>query len=314
MAIQEIRTKNLRWINITSAKDINGPEIKFLKKNYHFHQINLQDCLANGQRPKIDVYQDHLFIVLLYPLYTRKTGEIVAEEIDFFVSKNYIISVHNNRLPTIVRFFNHLKKPKHQREKEEFLSNNAIIILYELLNKLIAHCFPMLDHISLDIQKIEKGIFQDKEKEMVKKILASRRNIVSFRKSMQAHKNILKKLEQANRELEFFDPAKADIYFNSLIDKTKEIWDSLGSFKESIEALHYTNESLISFRLNQIMKTFTSISVCIFILTLIATLLSIGAKSTPLVNWPLAFWLIIILEIIVAGFVFSFFKRRKWME
>ncbi|XOU94594.1 MAG: magnesium transporter CorA family protein [Candidatus Kerfeldbacteria bacterium] len=313
MPINEIRAKNIRWIDVTDVRKSDGPEIKFLKKNFNFHPINLEDCITNGQRPKIDVYKDHIFLVMLYPLYNRKTGEITAVEIDFFISKHYIITIHDKKLDTIVSHFNHLKKSVHHNEKNEFLSNNVIIVLYEMLNKLVGHCFPMLDHISVDIHKTEKLIFRGKEKDMVGKILASRRNVVNFRRSMQAHKNIIKKLEAANKQLQFFDVSKSNIYFNSLIDKVKEIWDTLDSFKESIEAVNDTNESLISFRLNHIMKTFTVISVVIFVLTLVATLLGIGAPGTPIIEWEFGFVALLVLEIFVAILVFSFFKRRKWL-
>lgn len=313
MPINEIRAKNFRWIDVTNVQKINCPEIKYLKKNFNFHPINIEDCIINGQRPKIDIYKDYLFLVMLYPLYNRRTGEITASEIDFFISKHYIITIHDKKLDTIVSYFNHLKKSQNHLEKNEFLSNNIIIILYEILNKLVGHCFPMLDHISVDIHKTEKLIFHGKEKDMVGKILSSRRNVVNFRRSMQAHKNILKKLESANRQLKFFNTNKSKIYFNNLIDKVKEIWDILDSFKESIEAINDTNESLISFRLNHIMKTFTVISVIIFILTLIASLLSIGAPGTPIIEWELGFIALLVLEILVALFVFGFFKRKKWL-
>ena len=73
MPISTIRAKNIKWINITGAHKINGPEIKYLKTNFDFHNINLKDCISDGQRPKIDGYRDHFFIVLLYPIYNRKT-------------------------------------------------------------------------------------------------------------------------------------------------------------------------------------------------------------------------------------------------
>jgi len=314
MPIEEIKTKNLRWINITGASSLKSSEIKYLKTNFKFHPLNLKDCVIRGQRPKTDEYRDHLFLVLLFPYYNRKIKTIRSAEIDFFVGKNYIITVHDNQLNDIVMLYNHLKKSKNSREKNEFLSNNVIIILYNILNRIIMDRFPILDHISMDIHEIEKNMFAGKEKDMVQNVLNTRINIVNFRKAMQAHKNVLKKLEVANRNIKLFEPVKANIYFNSLIDKAKEIWDSLESFKESIDALHGTNESLISFRLNQIMKTFTSISVVIFVLTLVATLLGLGLNNTPLINLPFAFWIIILLEIIVATLVFSFFKRKKWLE
>ncbi|MFA6098702.1 MAG: magnesium transporter CorA family protein [Patescibacteria group bacterium] len=314
MPIEEIRAKNLRWVNITNVKSMRGPEINFLKKNFNFHPINLEDCKAEGQRPKIDIHRGHFFLVMLYPVYNRDSGEIVSREIDFFVGKDYIVTVHDNRMPVIVQLYNHLKKQKNSREKNEFLSNNVILVLYEMLNKLISHSFPMLDHISKDLHRAENNIFQGREKQLVEQILSSRRNIVNYRKSMSAHKNILKKLSQANRAIKLFEPSTADVYFNSLIDKAKDIWDTLESFKESIEALHDTNESLISFRLNQIMKYFTTISVVIFALTLIATIFSIKAPGTPFLNWPLGFWLIILVETIIASLTLYYFKKKRWME
>lgn len=312
MPITELKAKNFKWINITGAKDLLGPEIKYLKTNFNFHQINLKDCVIDGQRQKIDEHKEHFFIVLLYPVFNRKTREIEPVEIDFFISKNYIITVHNNKLVPILQFFNHLKKDKYKREREELLSNNVIVILYNVLNRLICHCFPMLDHISRDIHNIERQMFGGQEMEMAKEILITRRNIVDFRKIMQTHKNIMKKIEKANSRLNLFEMEKADIYLNNLIESSKEIWDFLDSFKESIEALHGTNESLLSYRLNQIMKTFTSISVIIFLLTLVGTLFGIQAKQTPFIHWPFGFWIILLIEIITGFIFYSFFKRKKW--
>jgi len=313
MPIEEIKTKNLRWINVTDVNDTTCPEIKYLKTNFNFHPLNLKDCVIDGQRPKIDDHRNHFFMVLLYPIYNRKTREIESAEIDIFVCKNYIITVHNNKLLPMVRLFNHLKKNKYKKEKDEYLSNNVTLVLHDFLNKLICHCFPMLDHISMDIHNIEKEIFKDREAQMVKEILITRRNIVSFRKIMQAHKNILKKLEKSNQAIQLFDSEKAQFYFNNLIEKSKEIWDTLDSAKESIEALYGTSESLISHRLNEIMRTFTSISVIIFVLTLIATLFSINAMHTPFIKQPNAFWIILFIELIVGFIIFYYFRKRKWL-
>ncbi len=314
MAIQELKAKQMRWVSLTNVRQISDPEISFIKKNFKCHPINLKDCIINGQRPKIDIYDDYLFLVMLFPLYNRPTGEIISAEIDFFVGKDYLVMVHDGKLEPVVRLFNHLKKNGREKERDEFLNRNIILILHDLLNMLLMHTFPMLDHISLDIHQTEKRIFRGKEKEMVGAILATRRNIVNFRKFMQAHKNILKKLEHANRDLNLYEPNKADVYFNSLIDRSKEIWDSLDSFKESIDALYDTNESLISFNLNQIMKMFTSISVVIFILTLVATLFSTNLKHTPLMQTNGGFWWLIIIEIVVASIAIFIFKKRRWME
>lgn len=312
MPIRETRNHELRWINITGLKSLQDPEVRYLEEHFRFHPLTLQDCVNVGQRPKIERYRDHLFLVLLYPVYNRKLRAIEPAEVDFFVGRDFLISVHDEKLPPLVELFRKLEGD--ERLRIDLLGQNVVFALYEILSRLLNYCFPMLDHVSRDLREIERKIFEGQDRTMVEEILIGRRNVVEFRKTMQAHKNVLKKLEEANEKIGFFDHEKAKVYFENLIERTKEIWDTLESFKESIEAIQETNESLISFRLNRIMKTFTSISVVVFILTLVATLFGIGVAGTPLVGFPFAFWAILALEALVALLVVAFFRRKRWLQ
>jgi len=172
---------------------------------------------------------------------------------------------------------------------------------------------PMLDHISMDLHSIEKLIFRGREKEMVQEILITRRNIVDFRKTMQAHKNSIKKLAVANRLLKISQEPQSEEIINNAVEKSKEIWDNLEAFREAIEALQATNESLISFRLNDIMKTYTTISVIIFTLTLTVAIFTARLSHTPLVGTPFDFYILLgLLALIGAGAV-AIFKKMRWI-
>ena len=137
------------------------------------------------------------------------------------------------------------------------MNNSSQYILYNILNKLYQYCFPILDHVSIDILNSKKQIFMGKEKEMLEKILVIRRNITDMRKIMQSHKITLDKFLKNNIKInkQYLE------YYDHLIDDTKEIWDQLEAYKESIEALQDANESLISYKLNKVMKILTVISV-----------------------------------------------------
>lgn len=307
MSLAEIRSKNLRWINIVHPE---RGEIDFLRNNFSFHPLDLEDCLICGQRPKIEKHPKYFFLVLLFPVYNRQTREIEPSEIDFFVGEDYFITVHDDKLVPFKEFFDQCREEK---AKTEIFSQGPGLLLYHILNKLLCYCYPMLDHMSIDIRNLEKQIFAGLEKKIVSEILIIRRNITDFRKIMQAHKNTLKKLASAVRDNGLSQNPRLIVYYNDLIELSKEIWDHLESFKESIEALHETNESLISNRLNDIMKTFTSISVVIFILTLIAGIFSIGAADTPLIHWRWAFWFILAILLVAALVVWQFFKKKKYL-
>lgn len=306
MSLAEIKSKNLRWINLVEPKK---GEIDFLRNNFPFHPLDLEDCLVSGQRPRIEKYPNYIFLVLLFPVYNRKTREIEPSEIDFFVGQDYLITLHDNKLNPLSEIFEHCQSENKARNK--YMTAGPAHLLYEILNKLLCYCYPMLDHLSIDIRTIEKQIFSGSEKKMVSEILIIRRNITDFRKIMQAHKNTLKKLTHVIKENGFSSSPRIIVYYNDLIELTKEIWDHLESFKESIEALQQTNESLISNRLNDIMKTFTTMSVIIFSMTLVSTTFSIKAKNTPIVNWPWAFWLILGILCVVALTMWQLFKKKR---
>jgi len=308
VSLKEIKTKNFCWLNIANA---SSQEIDSLREKYNFHPLDRDDCLKVGQRPKIEKYPDYIFLVLLFPIYNKTTREIEPTEIDFFVSRNYFISVHDNRLSPFCELFELCQYNDQAREK--YLKKPALL-LYEILDKLLSHCYPMLDHVSIDIRNIEKQIFKGQAKKIIQDVLIIRRNITDFRKIMQAHKNTLKKLADIIKDDGYLGPGEVNIYYNNLIEQTKEIWDHLESYKESIEALHKTHETLISFRLNDIMKNFTTISVIIFSMTLVATTFGIGARNTPLVQHPWSFWLIIGVLIIVASSMWQFFRTKKWLQ
>lgn len=305
MNIRTINLNGLRWINIVKP---TNEEIEFLRKEFKFHPLDLKDCLSPAQRPKIDKYTDYIFLVLLFPIFNRKTREIRPSEVDFFIGPDYLITVHDDVLPPIVDLFELCSMNEEARKKH---LTDVHRLLYTLLNSLLLYCYPMMDHVSIDISNIEKKIFAGLEKDMVKEILIIRRNITNFRKIMQSHKNVLKKLTESRDETVFHINGLM-IYFQQLIEDTKDIWDTLQGFKETIEALQQTNESLISFRINDIIKTLTIISVMALPVNLVVFLFSAGANDTPLIHLAQGFWILTGLSA-TAGLILYFIAYKKGM-
>lgn len=304
---RQIRFQNITWIDYINPKE---HDISELRRNFNFHPLNIAECFRVSHRSEINIYNDYIFLIMLFPKYDRETREIVSREIKFFITKDHLITIHRHEFQTFDKFFKLLELGPTLREK--FSGQTAEPLLYEILNKLFLYCFPMVDHLIIDCDVIQKAIFCGKEKQMVSEILVIRRNITDFRKIMQVHKNALKKLINHLKESPLFVMKKTDVYYENLIDYTKEIWDTLENLKERIEALQDTNESQISFRLSTIMKTLTIISVLTFPLTLFATLFSMSFISIPLRGHPYGFWIIISLMAAIAGTMLAVFKKRGW--
>ena len=182
-------------------------------------------------------------------------------------------------------------------------------VLFELLTRLLDAIFPILLHVNDDINTVDRKLFtHTPDKAMAEEILRLKTNTVTFRRAMQGHRTVLERLIMySGRDL---DLVSYQSYINSLREFTNEIWHMLESQKESINALHETNESLVNLRVGTVMKTLTIISVITFPLTLLATLFSIQAKNTPFVNTAGGFWIIFGLILLGAGFMVMMFKKE----
>ncbi|MBU4369571.1 magnesium transporter CorA family protein [Patescibacteria group bacterium] len=304
--IQEIKTKDFFWIDISRC---SPEEMKHLEQKFGFHPVHLNDCLSTLQRPKLDVTEKYIFMVLLFPIYNRKTRKVTSSEIDFFINSDYLITVHRGELSSLINFFNSCKISDSQQKK--YFSENPSALIRELLSRLFSYCLPILDTLSLNITSIENHIFQGYEKKMVKEILISKTNIVNFRKIMQAHRLVVSKLLKKSNI--FFSTGQFKIYFDELLETIDDIWGNLENLKQSIEATEKTNNSLISFQLNDVIKILTTISVVILPITLIATIFGMNLQFMPLSNNPSSFWIIILIMVIIFSGLVYYFKKKKWL-
>lgn len=308
MSRTEVSSSNLRWINLVEPTEA---ELIALGEEFHFHPLDIADCKKKGQRPKVERYSDYAFLVFLVPFYNRHSREIEAGEVDVFIGPNYLITVQENELAPLNAFRHQFEKDEQTREIH---AQSPVHLLQELLDRLIVSLYPMLDHVSLDIRTAEKDMFSGKEKKLVAEVALLRRNITDFRRIVQAHKNTLKRLVEI---LKLNGGQTTGLHFDAFertIDRTKEIWDLLESYRESIDTIYETNESLISYKLNDIMRTFTTMSVMIFFMTLVATVFAVRARGTPLLNVPFAFWLLVGLIVISGAAARQFFKNRRLLE
>ncbi len=308
---QIIKTQKFSWLNVLNASE---KEISYLKKKFKFNQFDLNDSYAHkhAQRPKINIQSNYIFLVLLFPVYNRKTREIVPAEMDIFITKDHLITIHYDQLNVLKSFFTTCQKEKNDRDL--YFNDNPAILLYEILERLYVSLLPMTDHISEDINAIEKNIFAGKERAMVKEILVVKRNIVYFRKIMQFHRNILKNFIKLQLKLFNKQEGKIDNYYSDLFDHVYTIWDILENYQQTINALEDTNSALVTFKLNDIMRTLTIFSVIVFPLTLIASIFSMtDMKYMPFIGSFMDFWKIVGIMIVASVFMYTYFRYKKWI-
>lgn len=311
--IQEVVIDNPRtefekvtWINVLNA---GKKELEYLRKKFGYPLAHLQMCSANvfSQRPAIQHSDGYIFVILHFPILVD--GTIVATEVDFFFGHGYLVTIHNGNIPSLNDFFNLCKKDGDSLLA--FQHESSSILLYELLEKMILACYPLLDKASIEITRVQEKIFQQDSKKAVTEILQLRFNITNFHKIMHAHKKIITKMMEMRSKI--ISAKQLNDYYKRLIDHTISIWEILENQKETVKILSSTNESLLNYRLSEIMKTLTIFSIISFYLTFIAALFAMRANDMPIVDEPNAFYIILGLMAIVGLSIVFIFSRKKWL-
>lgn len=304
-SISKLSSKDIEWINISQKGD---EEINFLRKGFNFLESDIQECLKETVHPAIFIRGDYAFFEMLFPVYNRKTQLLENGEINFFIKDNILITIHNNKMFQISDFFNLLENDGYLKSK--FLQGNPIILLCGIFDYLLNSYFPMLNHMEEDVVDLEKMIFAGEERQNTKNILKLRWNIVNFKRTIESHKNIIEHLISDGEHL--FSVSRLKIYYSVLIDKIDDISKILDNQKESIGALEQTNNSLVSFQLNDIMKVLAIISVIMMPATFISQLFGMNAKMPLNSESSSTFYIVLSLCILSMVLFIFYFRKKKW--
>lgn len=307
ITIKTPQGENLYWINI---KNPGKQELEYLRKNYPFkmRQLEWTSAKSISHRPIIEDDEEYLFLILQFPVYSK--NKIHSEEVNFFMGENYIITLHNNKIRRLNDLFNTCKKDQH--EAFSLSLDHPPVILFEMLKRLINHCYSLIDKNNKSIDKIGDIIFNDSQQQVTSQILFLRLNILNIRKIVQNHKNTLKKLIYMENNVIPDDELRKN--YKALIEHSKRVWEFSENQKEVVEALYDTNASLLNHRINETMKTLTIFSVSVLPIALVSAIFGTNlTNGMPLINLENGFW--IALSIMVAGSLgmLLFFTKKKWL-
>ncbi|MCL4732300.1 magnesium transporter CorA family protein [Patescibacteria group bacterium] len=302
--LESVKTDQLEWFHATSNK---AEVIDKLRTKFRFHPIDLRDVQPPIQRPKVVARDGYIFMILLYPFFDKDTHEIRISEVDFFISKNYLVTVNTDGLTPLRKLF---QSSRASKGRHVCLTGDITQLLYAILNDLLTSVFPKLVNINADMESIERRLNDPYQKHLINDILRIKLNVVNFRQAMQAHKAVMTRLLDIAPS--FFPLNKLNAYFRELIQHTKEIWDQLELQRDEIEALHETNKSLIDFRTNDIIKTLTIFSVIVFPLTLLAAMFGMNVP-VPFQDHAYGFLIITGIMLLGSAGMMVYFKIKKWI-
>jgi magnesium transporter len=303
--VEIVESPGLRWINIERPRAL---EQAWMEEHFDFHPLDLEDVRSRNQRPKVDEYDDYLFIVLHFPRYDKNVSRLNAAELDIFVGPDYLITLPNEPLQSVEYLFQRCRANEELRES--VFSKGPGYLLYKIVDDCVDASFPMLGKIGNKLERIEEEIFAGGgEDEVVRDISNAKQEIINFRKIVRPQRVAFRDLERNKAR---YIAEDLDIYFDDIIDASERAWDMLENFKEVVEGLEATNESAIAHRTNETFRVLTAISVIILPLTLLASLFGMNVHL-PFEDNQYAFWIILATMLaLIISFAF-YFRRRGWL-
>jgi magnesium transporter len=300
----ELRANGLSWIHLDAP---TAEEATTLAERFGWHPLDVEDVLSKRQRPKVDEYDDYRFVVLHFPVYDKAVQRLNAGELDVFLGPDYLVTLPKVELLPVTRLYQRCSDDMELRES--LFGKGSGYLLYHVLDDLFDYCFPILDKIGHKLDRIEDDIEEARFEEIVQDISKAKQEIISYRKIVKPQRPTLRVLE---RHVERFLPEDLELYFDDLVDASERIWDLLDNYKEVVEALEDTNESVISHKHNDVLRVLTVFSVILLPLTLIASIFGMNVHY-PAEGTTAGFWAIIALMAVTILGLAGFFRYKRWL-
>ncbi len=299
-----ITGNGIRWIHIPKPRHSAQ---EWLEQRFDFHALDYEDVYSRNQRPKVDRYDDYLFVVLQFPRFDRARERLNVVEMDLFVGRDYVITMPDNDLEPIDSLFARCQESEEVREG--YFEKGAAFLLYRIVDHAVDAMFPMLRKTGQKLERLEDDIFEGKSEEIVRDLSNAKQEIINFRRIVRPQRVAFRDLERA---MDATTPEELDVYFDDVIDASERVWDTLENYKEVIEGLESTNESVLSHNVNDTLRVLTSITVMVLPLTLLASVFGMNVLF-PGEGSALGFLLIMVAMAAVFIGMAAFFRLRGWL-
>ena len=300
----ELSAHGLSWVHLDAP---TLDEATLLAERFGWHPLDLEDVLSRRQRPKVDEYPEYLFGVLHFPVYDKSIQRLNAAELDVFVGNGYLVTLPNVELLPVTRLF--ARSQEDEELRDQLFSKGSGYLLYHILDDLFDYCFPILDKIGHKLDSVEDDMFEERAEDVVRDLSNVKQEIISYRKIIKPERSTLRVLE---RQIERFLPEDLELYFDDIVDASERIWDLLDNFKEVVEALEDTNESVISHRQNDVLRVLTVVTVILMPLTLITGIFGMNVHF-PGFGSVAGFWAIIGFMVGLGVGLTAFFRLKRWL-
>ncbi|HKJ84385.1 MAG TPA: magnesium/cobalt transporter CorA [Mariprofundaceae bacterium] len=302
-----IEQDSVTWVHVQGQ--VQADVMRSLGKAFHLHPLAMEDVLNSGQRPKMDSFDEQLFIVMSLPLMEGET--ITVRQVSLFVNKRFIVSFCDGPEDPFTPLI------KRARDQATRLRNNGMdYLLYAMLDLVVDQGFPVLETFGLQLEDLEEELLEIADRQTLGRIHLIKRELILLRRMLWPQREVI---SQILRDENHHISEGTRIYLRDCYDHTIQIMDLLETYRDMTTSMLDIYLSSASNRLNETMRVLTVISTVFIPLTFITGLYGmnfVNDKSPwamPELHWYYGYPLALLVMFLCAAAMLAFFKRKGWL-
>lgn len=290
------------WINICGLQETE--KIERIGRHYKLHPLIIEDIVDTEQRPKIDEYDDYLFVVLKMLYF--KNDELVFEHVSFILGENYVLSFQE----VSDDVFDSLRKRVLQA-KGLVRKSGSDYLMYALIDAVIDHYLLVVERMGTTIEAVEDQLFLEEEDDgITQKIQLMKREILSVRRAVVPLRELISRLEKNDNPL--IQP-KTRNYLRDLYDHIIQVSESIDMYRDMTWGLMDMYMTTISNKTNDVMKVLTIMASIFIPLTFMAGIYGMNFEHMPELQWKYSYYVFWGVSILVFLLMLWYFKRKRWL-
>jgi magnesium transporter len=298
--------KEITWIDLVQP---TAEEVKTISDEFSIYPTVANELTSPSVKSRIELYKNYIYLILHFPVFKHSHSAETKQEVDFIIGENFVITARYDTIDAIEKYAKVFEVSSILERDMSDSGTGAGGVFFGIVKEIYQSLFYELEYIENWLSKTEEDIFHGKEREMVIALSEISRTLLNFKKSTDFHREVLESLDIFGRKV--FDD-HFSYHARRILDEYHKVQSTLRNNLEFVAELRETNNSLLSTKQNEIMKTLTIMAFTTFPLTLLAAIFSMETVSTPLLGHPYDFWIIIGGMATATIIFFSFFKYKKW--
>lgn len=291
------------WINID---DIHQVEImEKIGAHFGIHSLILEDIMNTVQRPKIEDFEDYIFVAVKMIYYDEKENETNAEQVSLIIGPNFVISFQEKEGD----MFNPVRE-RVRKNKGRIRKMKADYLAYALIDTIVDHYFVVLEKLGEKIEGMEEALVTNPTPETLQTIHTLKRELIFLRKSIWPLREVISVLERGESPLIH---ESTGIYLRDVYDHTIQVVDTIETFRDMVSGMLDIYLSSISNKMNEVMKVLTIIATIFIPLTFVAGLYGMNFKYIPELEWHWGYFAVLFVMVIIGFGMVLYFRNKKWL-